>query len=747
MAKALAPEPEGDPSQSPTLTAVATQQGVILGTAAYMSPEQARGKPVDKRTDIWAFGVVLYEMLTGARPFQGEDVSLTLASVMKSDVDVKTLPRGVPPTVRTVLDRCLEKNPKRRIRDIGDVSLAMEGAFETAVRAPSEQAVTPKLQVWQRPVPAAAAALFIAAIASFAVWTMMRPGPAGLVRFTIVPPDTASLGFEGNDQDLVISRDGTQVVYNGPNSSGSGQQLNLRPIDQLVGAPLRGGEGGTGPFVSPDGQWIGFVDNATILQKMSIVGGPPVTVTDSPGPILGASWGSDDQIIFGTVNSGLFRVSGGGGEPEAVTTPDTEQGDVEHQWPFVIPGANAVLFVIRTGGRPALTNAQLAILDLDTFDVRRLGLAGVSPHYVSTGHLVYIAVDRSVRAVAFDAGSLEVTGNPVPLVEDIAVKASGAASFSVSDNGPLVYVARTAGTSRTLVWVDRDGREEPLTDLPAAGYQSVAVSPDGGHLALELADAEGSDIWTYDLARGTRNPLTTDTADDRTPLWTPNGRQIVFGSSRDGAMGLYRRNADGTGEDERLILDGDAVNLAADSWGSDGTLVVMSRHNLQNSLVLLSLLEDEPTLELLLESEFNETRAAVSPDGAWIAYESNRSGAPEIYVERFPDFGDRQPVSVEGGQQPRWSPDGRELFYLGPAANRLMVVPVTTQVPFSVGTPETLVEGQFFDFFARSAYDVAPDGRLVVIKRGAGTSGNEESPQITVVLNWTQELLERVPIP
>ena len=276
----------------------------------------------------------------------------------------------------------------------------------------------------------------------------------------------------------------------------------------------------------------------------------------------------------------------------------------------------------------------------------------------------------------------------------------------------------------------------------------AGLSPDGSALALEIADGQDSDIWTYELARGTLNPLTTDPALDQGPLWTPDGRQVVFGSQRDaGSVGLYRRNADGTGAAEPLITDDEAQNLVANTWSQEGDrLVVMRRISNQNDLMLLSM-EDEPALELLLESEFNETRAAVSPDGDWIAYESRRSGRDDIYVERFPEFGDRQPISTDGGQQPRWSPDGRALFYLGPQANRLMVVAVTTETGLSVGTPETVIEGQFFDFLARSAYDVAPDGRLVLIRRGTDTSENEATPQINVVLNWTQELLERVPIP
>ena len=496
LAKALDTSPTGDPSQSPTLTAAATQMGVILGTAAYMSPEQARGKTVDRRADIWSFGVVLYEMLTGVRPFRGEDVSLTLASVMKSDVDVKTLPPDLPETLRTVLRRCLEKDPLQRIRDVGDVRLAMEGAFETMGSVPTEAPAAPHLQVWQRPAAVALIALCTATVAGFGVWAAMRPAPIlapDLVQFAIVPPDTAPLRIRANTRDIAISPDGTQVVYSGIDSEG-GNQLYLRRMDQLESVPLRGTERGTGPFFSSNGEWVGFYGpRGLTLQKVSVFGGPPVVLTAAPAPVLGASWGADDQVVFGSLRTELFRVSGGGGEPEPLTTVNTEQGEVGHSWPFIIPGREAVVFVISTDG--PLTTGQLAVLDLATGDVTRLGLAGVSPRYVSTGHLVYAVEDRSVRAVPFDARALEVTGNPVPLIEGVVVKGNGAADFSISATESLVYVPGSmASNDRTLALVDRNGVADPL-NVPPASYLSPRLSPDGAKLVVQTAEDDGNVIW------------------------------------------------------------------------------------------------------------------------------------------------------------------------------------------------------------------------------------------------------------
>ncbi len=754
LAKALGPDlsdTEAANSPTMTMTAAATKMGVIMGTAAYMSPEQAAGKPADRRSDNWAFGVVLWEMLTGQALFTGESISHVLAAVLRADPEWSALPAKTPPAIRRLLRRCLERNAKQRLPDAAMARLEIDDA-DDAPEMPAGVVTlpVPQLALWQRPVGVAAIAIGTLLAGALGVWAVARPDPvpADVMRFTIDPPDDAPLSFIGAPHDLVISPDGSQIIYDGPAPSASRPQLNLRPIDQPVASPIRGAEDGFGPFVSPDGSWVGHIvqSRPTVLRKVSIFGGPPVTLTEAPSDIRGASWGTDDQIVFGTARAGLFRVSGGGGEPQPLTTLDAEQGDDSHTWPFIIPGHEAVLFVISTG--EIRGTGQLAALDLDSEEVTRLGLAGVSPHWVSTGHLVYAADDRSVWAVPFDAASLAVTGNPVPLLEDVMVKSSGAADFSISDDGRLVY-AETGGTAAglTVAWVDGDGRVEPVADLAEATYLSVDLSPDGRSLALELGDSElSSDIWIYDLARGTLNPLTTDPADDSSPLWTLDGRQIVFGSDRGGTNGLYRRNADGTGEAELLLTDRDATTLVPNSWARDeGTLVVMRRIESTNSMMLLPV-EGEPALEPLVESAFNETRSGVSPDGEWIAYESDRAGRSEIYVERFPDLGDRQLVSTDGGQQPRWSPDGQELFYLDPGASRLMVVPITTGSELTVGSPRTLVEAPVFDFAGRSAYDVGPDGRVVIILLPPRTSVGA-SPQIHVVLNWFEELLERVPVP
>ena len=746
LAKVFQPD-ASDPnmSMSPTisLTAAATRIGMVIGTAAYMAPEQAKGLPVDKRADVWAFGAVLYEMLTGARPFVGDDVSEMLASVLLRDPEISGIGGQVPAHIKSLLRRCLVKDPKDRLRDIGEIRIALN-APETVPVTAVQAATTIQLRFWQRPIPAAIVALAVAVLASVAVWVAMRPEPPQVARFSLgsIPPSLDT----GQTPAVAFSPDGTHVAFLGEN-----RQLYVQTVGQLSAVPLREALLVINPFFSPDGNWVGYWDfDGGALRRQSVQGGPEITIAETAG-IDGASWGPDDTIIFAmrVNNAGLFRVSAAGGEVEQITT--LEEGEVAHRWPEFLPGGASVMFTIF---RDESSEMEIALLDLGTSDRRTLIRGGSNPHYASTGHVVY-GVDGTLLAVPFNLDGLEVTGDPVPVLEGVVTQASGAAQFSLASDGSLVYVPGTEGrVERTVVWVDRQGREQPLTSLPDDDYRSVDVSPDGTRLAVEVGDGTlasgiGGDVWIHDLARGTRNRLTTDVAEDQSPLWTPDGRHVVFGSSRGGSWGLFRRNADGTGEAERLLPDSDVQRLIANTWSPEGnTLVFMRSSNNRSDLALVSL-GDETAARLPLESGARGMRAAISPDGNWIAYDSDRTGRSEVYVERFPDPGDRQLVSTNGGQQPLWSPDGRELFYLGPERlepDRLMVVPVTTDPGFRAGAAEVVAEAPFVSLFGRQTYDVAPDGRLVLIKRGTETSGNDTPRQINVVLNWFEELKARVPV-
>ena len=747
LAKAFQTE-ASDPnmSLSPTisLTAAATQMGMVIGTAAYMSPEQAKGKPVGKQADVWAFGAVLYEMLTGRRPFAGTDVSDTLAMVLMKDVDWSALPAETPASARTLLTRCLARDPKQRIRDIGDAQLAMTGAFETTVPETSVSTEVPPPRPWQQPIPLALAAVALLVTGGLLSWAVTRPPAAaapGLVRFTIDPPETEPLNVGSALSNLAISRDGTMVVYSSRQPDAPEGQLVVRSSDQLTAAPLRGGEGGVGPFLSPDGAWVGFVGgNDRVLSKVSVFGGPPVTLADVGRPILGASWGLDDQIFLGRNDAGLFRVSGGGGEPEAVTQVDVEQRE-RHAWPFIIPGRDAVLFVIATG--PPLSTGQLAVLDLATDEVSPLGLAGMSPRYVSTGHLVYAAEDGSVRAAPFDVASLEVTGNPVPLVEDVAVRFTGAASFDISDTGRFVYVSGGVDSSaRSLVWIDRDGRQQPL-DLPADNYSNARLSPDGSQISVRIRN----DVWVSDIDRNTLSRLTTHPATDFLGVWTPDGERVIFSSERDGGRGLYSRAPDGTGAEDHLVTIDEATGLLLWDRAIDGDQLVFSHGGPNGGDVAVLSLEGEPVWTPLFDADADEVFPSISPDGRWVAYRSNESGDDEVYVQRFPEGGLRQRISTAGGTKPMWSPSGDALYYV--LGNALMVAPLTLEPTLTTTeVPTVLFEAnEAIDLTNFGVMALSPDGERFLTILNQSESGEDAAPpQITVVLNWFEELKARVPV-
>ena len=511
LAKAFQPD-ASDPalSQSPTisLTAAATQMGMVLGTAAYMAPEQAKGKFIDKRADVWAFGAVLYEMLSGKKPFEGDDVSDTLALVLKFEPDWDALPSDTPARLRQLVQTCLQKNPKQRVHDVADVRLAMEGAFETTVSQPSEPVFRPQLQVWQRPTVAAVAGLALLVIGGGAVWNLMQPAPRPVARSLLNPPHSTTLDMGILSVNVALTPNGTRVVYRG---LVDGQpHLLVRPLAEIDATPLTGlGANPSDPFISPDGNWVGFFDSFRTLRRVSVLGGPPVTIVDLPGNARGASWGPDDSIIFSTTarESGLLRVPTGGGETEVLTTPDSERGEVDHYWPEILPGGQAVLFTIVTAGGPQ--NAQIAVLSLESGEYNVLVRGGSTPRYVPTGHLVY-GVGGTLRAAGFDLDSLTVTSDPVPVVDDVLMGLVGAANFAVAHDGSLVYVRGSAGEGieNTLVWVDRDGWEESLAAEPD-DYRELHLSPDGTRLALKVEDDEGGwDIYIYDIARNNFTQLT-----------------------------------------------------------------------------------------------------------------------------------------------------------------------------------------------------------------------------------------------
>ena len=529
LAKALDPNPVGDPSQSPTLTAAATQMGAIMGTAAYMSPEQAREKPVDKRADIWAFGVVLYEMLTGSRPFQGEDVSLTLVSVMKSDFNVTALPAELPETLRTVIRQCLQKDPRRRIRDVGDVSLAMDGAFETVVSGTSTEAAAAQPAGWRQALPWIAG-LVLAAFGSLAVWTATRSESARVVRFTVSDHEALPLHMAFEARDVVISPNGEYIAYLTGTIGFGGERLHVRRLDQLSSEILVSEGEMNQPFFSPDSQAVGFWDRSAGsigLKRVAVRGGPVSTISDLPPELLrGASWGANGTVIFATAvrDSGLWQVAAAGGEPQQLTTPDAEKGERDHLWPEILPGGETVLFTITAD---PIGESQIAVLSLDTLEQKVILSGGAFPQYSPTGHLLY-GVPGNLWAVGFDVDRMETVGDPVPVQEGVLTKPEGGANFSVSADGSLVYVPGEGGAAqRALVWVDREGGEEPIQAEPD-NYVSVQLSPDGQRVVAQVGLLGDSDLVVYDLARDTSSLFTFSSSVDWYPIWTPNGERILW---------------------------------------------------------------------------------------------------------------------------------------------------------------------------------------------------------------------------
>ena len=727
--------PDADSSMSPTLTRDATRVGVILGTAAYMSPEQARGKAVDRRTDIWAFGAVLFEMLTGTKPFPGDDISQTLARVIDREPDWNALPATVSPSLVTFLRRCLQKDPRQRVQAIGDVRLAMEGAFETTA---TPQGAVSQPVGWRPSMGiAAAAAVLLSIVASVAVWNLKPEAPRPLVR-SIVNPPSMPPNLAPPDVDVAITPDGARIVYP---ALVDGRQLVVRGLDELEATPLGGlGNNPRGVFISPEGNWVGYFADG--LKKVSILGGPPVTICEPPaGAPRGASWGDDDTIVFATTgSSGLWRVPAGGGEPEELTTPDAEQGD--HLWPEMLPGSTAVLFTIIGG---PVEGAQIAVLSLDSGETKVLIPGGSNPRYAPTGHIVY-GVGGTLRAVGFDLDNLEVTTDPIPVLDGVITKSTGAANFGMSQSGSLAYVAgpQQGGVERTLVWVDREGREEALAAEPRA-YWQPRVSPDGTRLAIGLGDQK-NDIWIWHFARETLTRLTFDPAFDVRPAWTPDGLQVAFGSARDGAFTTFWKAADGTGTVERLIES--ANGPLPLTFSPDGTQLVFYETHPETGrdLRVRSMDADGASVHLLV-TEFDELNAEISPDGHWLAYQSNASGQNEIYVRPFPNVEDGQwLISRGGGTKPLWGPDGRELFYLS-LGGQLTAVPIEADGSFTFGNPEVVFEETYFigSRYRGRTYDISPDGkRFLMIKEG-GPGDETEATQLILVLNWFEELKRLVP--
>jgi eukaryotic-like serine/threonine-protein kinase len=749
-------------TMSPTLTspALMTGMGVMLGTAAYMSPEQAKGRGVDKRSDIWAFGCVLYEMLTGRRPFEAEDIAETLAYVLTKEPDWSKLPPQLPPAVSAVLRRCFLKDRRQRIGDIAAVQFALS---EPAIVSSSERAaiaVTQAPSRRRRLATYAAVLVMGVAATSIAAWAVVRMNakPPKLVRFTIVPPANQPLmlmspggGGTPLDRAIAITPDGSRLVYRvGDNPQN--YQLVVRPLDQLDAHPLAGVGAVREPVLSPDGQWIAFFSLGEV-RKVSINGGPSIVLCRVTANPRGLTWGDDDTVYFATTGpDGLYSVPSGGGTAKLITKADSTRNEAGLLFPSAIPGGRGLLVTLSaTTTLGQADTGQILFVDPRTGQRKVLVRGGAHAQYVDSGHIVYAAAG-SLRAVPFDLARLEVTGDPVPVVEGVSTAPTGEAQFAVARNGTLIYVPGTtstiAGPQFSLVWVNRQGREEPI-GAPHRAYIYPRISPDGARLALDIRDQE-NDIWVWDLKRQTMSRLTFDPGLDRAPVWTPDGRRVIFSSQRGGLTSggnIFWQAADGTGTVERLTTSDHAQFTT--SVSPDGTRLVFRDDDPKSRRdISMATLDGKGTTESLLRTPFDEENGEVSPDGRWLAYQSNESGQIQVYVRPFPkvDAG-RWQISTMGGSRPAWARNGRELFYLD-ATNQMMAVPVQTSPAFSAGNPARVFETRYLTPNNGRTYDVSADGQRFLMIKGSDNDRASGTPpaNIVVVLNWLEELKQRVPV-
>jgi len=735
-----------DMSQTETAIARDTRDGVILGTAAYMSPEQARGRQIDKRTDIWAFGCLLYEMLAGRLAFAGETLSDAVAAILGQEPDWRALPAETPARVRWLLRRCLEKDPKRRLHDMADARIEID----EALTEPSESAPLPRSRTRERLAWAAAAVSFGALIVMMTLGRATRREPppveARPVRSSVVLPDglrySDRLFTAGNPAGrFALSPDGSRMAIVAIGTSGQ-EMLWVRPLDTLVVQPLGGTEGAAFPFWSADSRFIAFFADGK-LKKIDTSGGSVVVLCDATARSSG-TWNREDVILFAPeAGTPIHWVSASGGTPSPVTKLDATLGDTQHWFPFFLPdGRHFLYFVVGSKAGGVAHPRAVYVGSLDPAEPGRLLLEGGSNAKYAQGHLIFLR-EGLLMAQPLDLQRMQLHGAAVPVSEQVPVAGrrdlGTAGAFSVSDTGLLAYQSGLSVVRSQLVWLDGGGTQIGLLG-DQADYGDVALSPDGRHAAVSVLDPSRRtrDLWIYDVARGVRSRFTFDPGDDIAPSWAPDGSRLIFASIRKGGGDLYQKALSGAGDAEVLLAD-TLGKYQGTSSPDGGFFVYVAGAGAvgRSDLWVLPLIGDRKPYPLF-ETTFVETQPQFSPDGKWIAYASNETGSLEVYMARFPGRGDRSRVSTAGGGWPRWRRDGKEIFYLA-ADNTLMAAPVgAAGSGLDVGAPRALFRSRPRPFVRLDAYpyDVSRDGRFLV------NSFVDEpiAPPITLVLNWTAGL-------
>jgi serine/threonine-protein kinase len=761
LAKAVAEGSDLDLTRRPTIEL--TAEGAVLGTASYMSPEQARGLPVDSRTDVWAFGCVLYEMLTGRRAFLGQTIADCLAAVLGSEPDWSVLPTSTPPSVVSLLQRCLAKDAVARLAQIGDARRELESAM---ARRSRRAILAAHLASIARRVPrvayaGAAVAIVAAAVAGVRAVRQLTAAPEqvdiGLATDEFIPPTHSS--------ELAVSPDGAVVAYAamktmgampGMNAPGAGaapamndsmppmsmsEQIYVRSLTEEHARPL-GGALGSAPFFSPDGKWLGFWHAPSgTLRKVALTGGAPVRICSAVSGIAGAAWGPNDTIVFAWFD--LFSVPAAGGTPKLLLKVDEQRGERFFRHPSFLPSGRAVLFTVGMADNYSYDDANIGVLSLATGEKKILIEGGSSARYSPSGHLIY-ARDGKLLAVPFDPDKLQVTGQPFQVVDGVFMSANtGMAAYSISSAGRLVYAAGPVERgARVPVWVDRKGRATPLP-LPPRSYLHPKLSPDERQLAIEVEGAS-HDIFAYDFARGTLTKMSFDGA-SHWPLWTPDGRRLTFRSWKTGTMTMWWMPADRSGTPELLTTVGSMQS--PESWSPDGATLAFTQMDDPESgsdIYTLSLVNRTP--RALIRSKFSEGSPKFSPDGKWLAYSSNESGRPEVYAMTYPGPGPRIQLSTEGGTDPVWRRNGRELFYRN--GDQMMSVAVSTGGVDPFAKPSPLWEAHYLAGVGSSCgmsgptsanYDISADGeRFLMIE---DKSEVMECKLLHVVTNWSRQLL------
>ena len=730
LAKALAAGAGVDQlCSSPTITTEpfavprggVTAMGMILGTAAYMAPEQAAGRTVDHRVDIWALGVVVFEMLTGRRTFTGDSATEVMAAVLRADPEWGQLPGGTPASIGRLLRRCLAKDPKRRLQHIGDARLEITEALETpAVDAFAGVApVAPRW--WHQPLPVLSAAALLVVLGWLAAWAWPRgaaapPGPVARYGVTLPAADQLEIG------GLALSADGGQLVYLATRDGVP--RLFRRSRDQLNAEPLAGTEHAQYPFISPDGQWVGFFADRA-LKKLPLLGGPSEVICEAGTP-GGATWAADGTIVFAhSGQRGLMHISDAGGIPVALTAPGPE--DARHLHPEMLPDGEQVLFTV------AGPTAEVAVLSLATGAWRAL-VPGTHARYAAPDRLLFHRAG-SLWSVGFVAESTGVVGEPVRVIDSVRSAANGLAQYALAADGTLVYEPLARSRSDALEWVHPDGRSGAVTAIVDA-YRHPRVSPDGRFVAVDTSGKTDSDLWVVDLSSGTRIRLTDD-GDSSNPVWSPDGQAITF--ARDTAGGMFSLRLDGSVEPAHLL--GSAIEYPF-GWSPDGRTLIFDRRSPEGRMdIWYAVFDagDEAKETPFAATPADEYGPALSPDGRWLAYVSDESRRAEVYVERFPEGGSKRAISMNGGSEPLWTRDGRELVYR--ESDRLLALPVKLDSMVSIGRPREVARGRFMQARARG-YDISADGdRVLIVRPGDDTS---TPAALVVVQHWVNELEARV---